>query len=278
MLGPLSHALLRARPRTDTLRQCRRGCSASVSHAADKTIALLKTHPGLMRVVLERGDDDVKSLVLSETAPATFREADVDGDGNITRDEQLTYIRRRYPATQQAHAVDASEDTSENADPTRAQLARLAVRGAVPFIAFGFLDNAIMIVAGEQIDATFGTLLSLSSMAAAGLGNLVSDVVGIQASTFIERGAAVMGLPNPQLSPAQLQRSSARTVSMLASVLGISIGCILGLSPLLFMEDEEVRGLRKTFAAIDKDSSGSIGFGELDDWVHSLGLSLPRQV
>ena len=42
------------------------------------------------------------------------------------------------------------------------------------------------ITAGEQIDLMFGAKLGLSSMAAAGLGNTVADVVGINISHTIE--------------------------------------------------------------------------------------------
>jgi hypothetical protein len=42
------------------------------------------------------------------------------------------------------------------------------------------------ITAGEQIDLMFGAKLGLSSMAAAGLGNTVADVVGIRVSHSIE--------------------------------------------------------------------------------------------
>jgi hypothetical protein len=42
------------------------------------------------------------------------------------------------------------------------------------------------ITAGEQIDLLLGAKLNLSSMAAAGLGNTVADVVGINISTSIE--------------------------------------------------------------------------------------------
>lgn len=44
----------------------------------------------------------------------------------------------------------------------------------------------LQITAGEQIDHAFGAKLGLSSMAAAGLGNTVADVVGINISHTIE--------------------------------------------------------------------------------------------
>jgi hypothetical protein len=43
-------------------------------------------------------------------------------------------------------------------------------------LGFGFLDNFIMIVAGEYIDLTLGVTLGISTMAAAALGKLVSAV------------------------------------------------------------------------------------------------------
>lgn len=41
-------------------------------------------------------------------------------------------------------------------------------------------------MAGEEIDATFGVKFGLSTLASAGLGNLVSDVAGIGFAEQIE--------------------------------------------------------------------------------------------
>ena len=65
--------------------------------------------------------------------------------------------------------------------PSRAQLWRLALNVGVPFVGFGFADNLIMILAGDAIDKSIGVTLGISTLAAAGLGNLLSDVVGIGA-------------------------------------------------------------------------------------------------
>lgn len=46
-------------------------------------------------------------------------------------------------------------------------------------IGFGFADNFIMILAGDVIDNKLGVLFGFSTLAAAGLGNLISDVAGI---------------------------------------------------------------------------------------------------
>jgi len=54
------------------------------------------------------------------------------------------------------------------------QLRQLFTINTIPFIGFGFLDNAIMVLAGEYIDQSLGTLLCISTMAAAALGNIIS--------------------------------------------------------------------------------------------------------
>ncbi len=42
------------------------------------------------------------------------------------------------------------------------------------------------ILAGEQIEASVGVQLALSTMAAAGLGNIVSDIAGLGFADVIE--------------------------------------------------------------------------------------------
>ena len=63
---------------------------------------------------------------------------------------------------------------------------------------------------------------------------------------------------------------------MFGSMIGISIGCLLGLLPLWFMDDEETRSYKKTFASIDVDGSGQISFCELENALHGMGISLSR--
>lgn len=41
----------------------------------------------------------------------------------------------------------------------------MALQRAVPFLGFGFMDNAIMILAGDYIEANIGITLGISTMA-----------------------------------------------------------------------------------------------------------------
>lgn len=80
---------------------------------------------------------------------------------------------------QRMNAENPANSSPKDAPPTVQQLKLTFIHQALPFVGFGFLDNLIMIVAGDYIDANIGLTLGISTMAAAGLGNALSDVAGI---------------------------------------------------------------------------------------------------
>ncbi|XP_059151686.1 transmembrane protein 65-like, partial [Physella acuta] len=123
--------------------------------------------------------------------------------------------------------------------PTRQQLKQVLLHQMFPFIGFGFLDNFLMIVAGEYIDVTLGVTLGISTMAAAALGNLISDVAGLGSAHYVENWAAKIGVKNPHLSPTQVDIGSTKWASNMGKVIGVTIGCLLGMMPLLFFKDEK---------------------------------------
>jgi len=150
--------------------------------------------------------------------------------------------------TVSAIADDASKTseetrtTTEYADAltrlgiTRTQLAAVSLQGGVPFVVFGFIDNFIMIVAGDAIDVCFAHTLGLSMLACAGLGNMVSDVVGQTCGGFIEAFATRLGLPDPKLNSKQRASRIVKTTHVVSGTVGIGLGCLLGMVPLLFLD------------------------------------------
>jgi len=123
--------------------------------------------------------------------------------------------------------------------PTAKQLRLVAFCNSVPFIGFGFLDNAIMIAAGEYIDTHLGITFGISTMAAAALGNMISDVAGIGLAGYVEVLAARVGIEEPKLKPAQVTMWQTRFSSHFGRAIGIVIGCIIGMFPLLFYKQKE---------------------------------------
>lgn len=70
----------------------------------------------------------------------------------------------------EAGVVEEEKSDDEPDDITPEQLKALFLVNLFPFIGFGFLDNFVMIIAGEYIDITIGIFFSISTMAAAALG------------------------------------------------------------------------------------------------------------
>uniref|UniRef100_A0A915PMU7 Transmembrane protein 65 n=1 Tax=Setaria digitata TaxID=48799 RepID=A0A915PMU7_9BILA len=129
-----------------------------------------------------------------------------------------------------AQALVTSLSTDER------KLLQTALVNSIPFIGFGFLDNAIMVVAGEYIDKTIGTWLALSTMAAAALGNTVSDVAGIGLAHYVELIVSKCGIKHPVLNSQQLESSFVRAVTNLGRGVGLIAGCLIGMFPLLFFD------------------------------------------
>eukprot|EP00578_Thalassiosira_sp_NH16_P003472 CAMPEP_0181130416 /NCGR_PEP_ID=MMETSP1071-20121207/29850_1 /TAXON_ID=35127 /ORGANISM="Thalassiosira sp., Strain NH16" /LENGTH=173 /DNA_ID=CAMNT_0023216481 /DNA_START=258 /DNA_END=779 /DNA_ORIENTATION=+ len=114
------------------------------------------------------------------------------------------------------------------------------------------MDNAILILAGEAIDIYLGVTLGISTMCAAAIGNIISDVCGVALGTMIED--ALLGWskkiekitkgrvklpPMPKLSYEQRNLRSVRWSGQIGCAVGLTIGCIIGMFPLLFFPEDE---------------------------------------
>lgn len=112
------------------------------------------------------------------------------------------------------------------------------------------MDNAILILAGESIDIYLGSTLMISTMCAAAIGNIVSDIAGVVSGTIIEDAVAkwskrietisrgrVRLPPLPKLTYDQRALRSVRHSSQLGCAIGLTVGCIIGMFPLLFFDD-----------------------------------------
>lgn len=73
----------------------------------------------------------------------------------------------------------------------------------MPFIGFGFLDNFFMIIAGDYIESSLGVYMCLSTMAAAALGNTISDIFGLGLASYVEQFCTFIGIVAPDLTPTQ---------------------------------------------------------------------------
>lgn len=128
----------------------------------------------------------------------------------------------------------------ENAPaPTNSELWKVFLVNAVPFVGFGFFDNFIMIIAGDYIENLFGMFMCISTMAAAGLGNTISDILGIGSAYYIERLSSILGLRPPKLTPHQFEMKKTRRWANTGRMFGITLGCLIGMFPLLFIDSKK---------------------------------------
>eukprot|EP01047_Picozoa_sp_COSAG01_P068947 COSAG01_NODE_10080_length_2254_cov_2.147100_1_plen_264_part_00 len=220
-----------------------------LEHRSDTIKALLRT-PDVQKLVLalETQPDRAYEFVLSlapharrsvaikaataessSSAPtaaalsSAVTEADTNADGFVSRREFAHWLNKAQAgsavegvvtaATGAGAAAAAAGNEAAGAvglSVTRRQLGLFALNVAIPMVGFGFMDNFIMILAGDAIDNSIGVTFGLSVLASAALGNLCSDVCGIGMGDVVESAAKKLGLPSAQLSVQQLARPSVK--------------------------------------------------------------------
>ncbi|XP_076653604.1 uncharacterized protein LOC143359516 isoform X2 [Halictus rubicundus] len=116
--------------------------------------------------------------------------------------------------------------------PSTKNLILVAIANAIPFIGFGFLDNFIMIIAGDQIELMLNKRFPISTMTAAALGNTVSDIIGIGSVHYVEVLAQKVGFEAPKLTNIELNLPKTKLAANMGRVVGVTIGCLIGMSPI----------------------------------------------
>eukprot|EP00970_Alexandrium_tamarense_P018959 scaffold13570_cov201-Alexandrium_tamarense.AAC.8 len=129
--------------------------------------------------------------------------------------------------------------------PTKEQLKIIALRAAIPMIGFGFMDNLVMITAGDAIDSTFGVALGISTLTAAGFGQCCSDVAGNLTGGVVDGAVSKLRLPKHGLNQEQLDLKISRIYSTLGACVGVVTGCLLGMSCLMFMDTDKKERAKK---------------------------------
>ena len=83
-------------------------------------------------------------------------------------------------------------------------------------------------------------------MAAAGLGQIVSDISGIMSGGTVDAlvGRLLPNLPRAGLTSLQKDLTSARIAQTAGGCVGVTVGCLLGMSVLLLLDAEAVERQR----------------------------------
>uniref|UniRef100_A0A6V2M1H0 GAF domain-containing protein n=1 Tax=Ditylum brightwellii TaxID=49249 RepID=A0A6V2M1H0_9STRA len=138
---------------------------------------------------------------------------------------------------------DEEEETIP--EPSKHDLKLVALGQSIPFVGFGIMDNAILILAGDAIDTSLGVALGISTLCAAAIGNIISDLAGVLLGTAVEDMVAKLNIPTPNLTAAQRTLRSVRFAGQAGCAVGLTIGCIIGMFPLLFLDTNKVQKQKK---------------------------------
>lgn len=153
----------------------------------------------------------------------------------------------------------------------------IAVEAGLPFVGFGFLDNATMILAGDLIDQSLGFYLNCSVMASAAMGNVVSGMLGMQVHGFVEKAVQRLNLPVPVLTEEQRRGRRVFFAGHLGGTIGIMIGLSLGMLPLMFIQSDTEKADAAAFRKWDANNDGSLEATEIRRGIHHLGLGEVNQ-
>lgn len=136
----------------------------------------------------------------------------------------------------QAVSRRATGGTGSSRDINWRVLLKIALQAGCPFIAFGTLDNSLMLLSGDLIDGMVGERLGLTIMASAAMGGIVSGTLGIQMHGLADRLVQRYGPSRPRLTPQEWRMAKTTRAIHWGGTLGLVCGLSLGMFPLLFRE------------------------------------------
>ena len=138
----------------------------------------------------------------------------------------------------------AEEASSKTANQSLAQSMLGAFVRVIPAnFVFGFIDNVIMVLVGESIDANIAQKLQWSTMAAAGLGNATSDIAGVLGAQSIDNALEKINLNVPEVAEKHEKSWAVKFAQIGGGAFGIAAGCVVGMFPLLF-SSEDIRVIK----------------------------------
>jgi hypothetical protein len=155
----------------------------------------------------------------SENLDREFEKADTNKDGQLSLEEF------------KAWGAKVCSEVEDDSPPSTHQLFLSFLKAVPPFLGFGFIDNFIMLIAGEAIDRHIGHMLGLSSMGSCALGNMFSGIFAIALHGTIE-GMSSRICTDPELTLFQSRDTSVQYARMAGSLLGMMAGSLTGIEVL----------------------------------------------
>lgn len=171
----------------------------------------------------------------------------------IRRNNQAVSKRQQHKKS--TLAISGKNNTTTATEQLSSQQIRsIFLSAAIPMVGFGFMDNFVMITAGQAIDNSLGVQMGLATMTAAAMGQVVSDVSGVM---FGDTLARLFKVSSAQLSASQRKLAAVHRLRLAGAVLGVIAGCTLGATALYIVPDRNNQHDNGSSAAIMENSSSS---------------------
>lgn len=134
------------------------------------------------------------------------------------------------------------------------QIRSIFLSAAIPMVGFGFMDNFVMITAGQAIDNTLGIRFGLATMTAAAMGQVISDVSGVMFGDTLGR---LFNISSAQLTTSQKKLKLVSRTRLLGAVIGVTVGCCLGAVALYLVPDRDAddTGSSSTGATMNEEKN-----------------------
>ncbi|EUD66798.1 hypothetical protein C922_02783 [Plasmodium inui San Antonio 1] len=114
---------------------------------------------------------------------------------------------------------------------------------SIPMIGFGFMDQFIMIRLGDIFDASIGVSLGISTLCAASFGQLCSDTFGVFFGYVLNYLLQTYRVIQP--AKFDIKNKVYQHCTLVGSVVGILLGCALGMLQLIFIDTTKSERLKK---------------------------------
>lgn len=229
-----------------------------------------------------------------ENAALEVEKADIDKDRQISpkdfdhwfesalkrrQEEQKKLVEaKQIAASAGAELKLGAPSTPASSALPFSALLLIALEAGLPFVGFGFLDNATMILAGDAIDSTLGLYLNCSVLASAAMGNVCSGMLGMQVHGLIDKAVQKLQFNTPVLTEEQMKDRRVFLAGHIGGTVGIMAGLILGMAPLLWLDsDTNEKSDYAMFQRWDVNGSGFIELREFEKVLRELGLHETNQ-
>ncbi|KAG8343884.1 hypothetical protein TRVL_05294 [Trypanosoma vivax] len=169
-----------------------------------------------------------------ESVVSEVQRADADKDRFISPKDFDHWLGSALRRRQKEKCL--TEVNDDGTDVPCRTLVWVAFVAGLPFVGFGFLDNALMILAGDMINSTVGMYLNCSVQACAAMGNTFSGVLGMQFHGVIDKAVQNINVKVPSLTERQMKSGRVFFAGHIGGTIGITMGLLLGMLPLLVID------------------------------------------